>query len=172
VSVKLTPEVCINSASSNSRLTAAGRQVTAADSHSQTCLQTLFFLSPYLWQENTELHLHTENLLKLYCIWTWDTVWVCFFFVCGFVLLYVSPLMRQLQNNIWGTISRIEGWGTNTKIIKIEISKHLNLEVFSFYFVLFYFIVYTYIFLSFTYFLILILIFTLFIFYFQSSLCL
>jgi hypothetical protein len=31
VSVKLTPEICINKASSNSRLTAAGRQATATD---------------------------------------------------------------------------------------------------------------------------------------------
>jgi hypothetical protein len=47
VSVKLTPEICINKASSNSRLTAAGRQAAASESHSQTRLQTLFF-SPYL----------------------------------------------------------------------------------------------------------------------------
>jgi hypothetical protein len=33
-----------------------------------------------------------------------------FFFVCSFVLLYASPMMRQLQNNIWGTISRIRDW--------------------------------------------------------------
>jgi hypothetical protein len=43
VSAKLTPEICINNAASNSRLTAAGGQATAADSQSQTCLQTLFF---------------------------------------------------------------------------------------------------------------------------------
>jgi hypothetical protein len=48
VSVKLTLEIYINNASSNSRLTAVDRQATAAESHSQTCLQTLFFLSPYL----------------------------------------------------------------------------------------------------------------------------
>jgi hypothetical protein len=41
--------------------------------------------------------------------------------------------MRKLQTNIWGTISRIAGWGMNTKIIKTEISLHLNLEVFIFY---------------------------------------
>jgi hypothetical protein len=112
-----------------------------------------------------------KNLLKLYCIWTWDTWWAFFFFFCSFVLLYASSLMRQLQNNIWGTISRIRGWGMNTKIIKTEISLHLNLGVFIFYFALFYFINVCF-FLSFTYFLIFILIFTLFIFYFQSSLCL
>jgi hypothetical protein len=31
VSAKLTPEICINKAASNSRLTAAGRQATAVD---------------------------------------------------------------------------------------------------------------------------------------------
>jgi hypothetical protein len=36
--------------------------------------------------------------------------------LCSFGLFYFSPLMRQLQNNIWGTIFRIAGWGTNTKI--------------------------------------------------------
>jgi hypothetical protein len=118
-----------------------GRQTTATDSHSQTCLQT-FFLSPYLWWEN--------NRTTPAC---WKTYWNCIsfalggllFFVCvsNFVLLSVSPLKRQLQNNIWDTISRIGGWGTNTKEKnKTEISLHLNLEVFIFYFLffLFYFI--------------------------------
>jgi hypothetical protein len=36
VSAKLTPEICINNASSNSRLTAAGRQATAADTIHRT----------------------------------------------------------------------------------------------------------------------------------------
>jgi hypothetical protein len=91
----------------------------------------------------------------------------------NFVLLYVSPLMRHLQNNIWGTVSRIGGWETDTKIIKTETSLHWNLEFFfSFYFVLFYFI-YIYIFFFFHLLIfIFILIFILFIFYFQSSLCL
>jgi hypothetical protein len=61
VSAKLTPEICINKASSNSKLKAAGRQATAADSHSQNCLQTLFFLSPYLYEKTTKLHLHAEK---------------------------------------------------------------------------------------------------------------
>jgi hypothetical protein len=65
VSAKLTPEICINNASSNSRLTSAGRQTTAADSHSQTCLQTLFFSSlPTFDEKTTELHLHAEKLTE------------------------------------------------------------------------------------------------------------
>jgi hypothetical protein len=62
-----------------------------------------------------------------------------FFVLCGFVLFYFSPLMRQLQNNIWGTISRIGGRGTNTKIIKTETLLHLNMEIFFFSFFFFYF---------------------------------
>jgi hypothetical protein len=145
VSAKLTPEICINNASSNSRLTAVGRQATAIDSNSQTCLQTLFFLSLYLWWD--------KNWTTPAC---WKTYWNCIafelgtlgglFFLCSFFLVYGSPLMRQLQNNIWGAISRVAGWGTNTKIIKNEISLHLNLEVFIFYFVLFYFILYIFFF--------------------------
>jgi hypothetical protein len=50
VSVKLTPEICINNATSNSRLTAAGRQATAADIILRTVSRLFFFsfLSPYL----------------------------------------------------------------------------------------------------------------------------
>jgi hypothetical protein len=49
VSAKLTPEICINNAFSNSRLTAAGRQATVADTFSELSPDSLFFsLSPYL----------------------------------------------------------------------------------------------------------------------------
>jgi hypothetical protein len=68
VSAKLTPEIYINKASSNSRLTAAGRQATDADSHSQNCLQTLFFFLfsfPTFDETTTELRLHAEKLTKL-----------------------------------------------------------------------------------------------------------
>jgi hypothetical protein len=77
----------------------------------------------------TELHCMLKDLLKLYCIWTWNTLW-CFSFFClvGFCLFF-SPLMRQ-QNYFWDTIPRIGGWGTNTKIIKTETLLHLNLEIF------------------------------------------
>jgi hypothetical protein len=45
--------------------------------------------------------------------------------------------MRQLQKNIWDTISRIGGWGMNTKIIKTEILLQMNLEIFFFIYFLF-----------------------------------
>jgi hypothetical protein len=69
VSAKLTSEICINDASSNSRLTAAGRQATAADSHSQTCLKTLLFsLSLPLMKKQLNYTCMLKNLLKRYCI--------------------------------------------------------------------------------------------------------
>jgi hypothetical protein len=68
VSVKLTPEICINKASSKSRLTAASRQAAASDSHSQNCLQTLFFFSLPLMRQQLNYTCMLKNLLKLYCI--------------------------------------------------------------------------------------------------------
>jgi hypothetical protein len=65
VTAKLTPEICINNAASNSRQTAASRQATVTDSHSQTYLQTLFFFSlPTFDEKTTELHLHAEKLTE------------------------------------------------------------------------------------------------------------
>jgi hypothetical protein len=157
VTVKLTPEICINNASSNSRLTAVGRQATAANSHSQNCFQTLFFsfLSPYLWWDN--------NRTTPAC---WKTYWNCiafelgkicgsFFVLCSSVLFYFFPLMRQLQNNIWGTYSRIGGWGMNNKIIKTETLLYLNLEILKnlyylfIFFIYIHFIIYLFLFLFF-----------------------
>jgi hypothetical protein len=98
----------INKASSNSWLTVAGRWVTASDRHSQNYLQTLFFL--FLWWEH--------DSTRTAC---WRTNWNCIAFELGifcFVLFFVfSHLMRQWQNYVWDTISRIGGWGTNTKSI-------------------------------------------------------
>jgi hypothetical protein len=63
VSAKLTPEICINNTSSNSRLTAAGRQATAADTIHRTVSRLFFFsLSPSFDEKTTELHLHAEKL--------------------------------------------------------------------------------------------------------------
>jgi hypothetical protein len=114
---KLTPESCLNKASSNSRLTAVGRQATAADSHSHNRLQTFFFLFslPTFDETTTKLCLHAEKLTETILHLNLGHL-VGFFLFCA-VLFYFTPLMRQLQNNIWGTISRIGGWGTNTKII-------------------------------------------------------
>jgi hypothetical protein len=66
VSAKLTTEICINNASSNSSLTAAGRQATAADTIHRT-VSRLFFFSlflPTFDERTTELHLHAEKLTE------------------------------------------------------------------------------------------------------------
>jgi hypothetical protein len=110
VSAKLTPEICINNASSNSRLTAAGRQATAADTIHRTVSRLFFFLFslPTFDEKITELHLHDEKLTETVLHLNLGHFVGCFVFsflffcvyVCSFVLLYASPLMRQLQNNI------------------------------------------------------------------------
>jgi hypothetical protein len=65
VSAKLTPEICINNASSNSRLTAAVRQATVADTILRTVSRLFFFsLSPTFDERTTELHLHAEKLTE------------------------------------------------------------------------------------------------------------
>jgi hypothetical protein len=152
VSAKLTPEICINKVSSKSRLTTGGRQATATDRHSQNCLQTLFFSLSTFDEKTTELHLHAEKLTETVLHLNFGHCWLFFLFfyaLCGFVLFYFSPLMRQLQNNNWGTISRIGGWGTNTKIA-FELR---DIFYFLLYFFIVIYIIYLFIFLIFFYFL-------------------
>jgi hypothetical protein len=57
-----------------------------------------------------------KNLLKLYCIWTWDNL-LCFGFFCFFCIFL---LMRQWQN-YWDTISRNGDWGANTKLLRLKL---------------------------------------------------
>jgi hypothetical protein len=64
VSAKLTPEICINNTSSNSRLTAAGRQATGADTIHRTVSRLFFFSLPTFDEKRTELYLHAENLTE------------------------------------------------------------------------------------------------------------
>jgi hypothetical protein len=101
VSAKLTTEICINNASSNSRLTAVGRRATAADTIHRTVSRLFFFSLPTFDEKTTELHLHaekfTETILDLNL---GQFVGFFCFVLCGFGLFYFSPLMRQLQNNI------------------------------------------------------------------------
>jgi hypothetical protein len=106
VSAKLTPEICINKTSSNSRLTAAGRQATATDNTHRTVSRLFFFSLPTFDEKTTKLHLHAEKVTEtvLHLNLGHFVGFFCFivsgFLLCSFVLLYASPLMRQLQNNI------------------------------------------------------------------------
>jgi hypothetical protein len=129
VSVKLTAEIYINNTSSNSRLTAAGRQATAINTIHRTVSRHFFFSSlPTFDEKTTELQLHAEKLT--------ETV---LHFFGSFVLLHGSPLIWQLHNNTLAPSPALET-ETDTKIIKTETSLHLNLEFFFFFFILFYFI--------------------------------
>jgi hypothetical protein len=58
-----------------------------------------FFSLPTFDEKTTKLHLYAEKLTETVLHLNLGQL-VGFFFLCGFVLLYVSPLMRQLQNNI------------------------------------------------------------------------
>jgi hypothetical protein len=89
-------------AASNSRLTAVGRQATASDTIHRP-VSRLFFSLPTFDEKTTELHLHAEKLTETIAfeLGTLCGFFFLFFLVlCGFVLFYVTPLMRQLQNNI------------------------------------------------------------------------
>jgi hypothetical protein len=92
VSAKLTPEICINNASSNSRLTAVGRQATAADTIHRT-VSRLFFFLPSFDETTTELHLHAEKLTETVLHLNLGHFVVVFFVL--FFLVFFSPLMRQ-----------------------------------------------------------------------------
>jgi hypothetical protein len=82
---------------------------------------------PTFNEKTTELHLHAEKLTETVLHLNLGHFFFFFLILCSFILFSVTPLMRQLQNNIWGTITRNGGWGTNTKIIKTETSLHMNL---------------------------------------------
>jgi hypothetical protein len=100
-----------------------------------------------------------KNVLKLHCIWTWDNLWVVFFFVCSFDY-FMHPLW---WDNYRTTSEAPSPWleaEMDTKIIKTETSLHLNMEVFFiFYFSVWFILFYIYFF------------FHLLIFYFYSYLC-
>jgi hypothetical protein len=68
MSAKLTPENCITNASSNSRLTAVGRQATAADTIDPSPDCFFFSLSLPLMRKQLNYTCMLKNLLKLYCI--------------------------------------------------------------------------------------------------------
>jgi hypothetical protein len=94
-----TPEICINNASSNSRLTAAGRQATARDTIHRTVSRLFFSLFlPTLDERTTELRLHAEKLTETVLHLNLGHFVGVFLFCVA--LFYFSPLMRQLQNNI------------------------------------------------------------------------
>jgi hypothetical protein len=137
VSVTLTPEIYINKASSNSRLTAVGRWATASDRHSQNYLQTLF--SPFLWWHN--------NRTTPGC---WKTYWNCIAFefgtLCG-AFLYCFVLFGFFH--LWWDNNRttsetpspgLEAEGLTPKLLKLILNCIWTWRIFYFFIFIFYFI--------------------------------
>jgi peptide deformylase len=82
-------------------MTAAGRQATATDSIHRPVSRPFFFSLTTFDEKTTELHLHAEKLTETVLHLNLGHLVGFFFLVlCSFVLFYVTPLMRQLQNNI------------------------------------------------------------------------
>jgi hypothetical protein len=81
VSAKLTPEICINNASSNSRLTpAAGKPQPQIDIH-RTVSRLFFLFFPPFVETTTKLHLQAKKLT--------ETVAFELGTLCGVFLFYV-----------------------------------------------------------------------------------
>jgi hypothetical protein len=66
MSAKLTPEICINKASSNSRLTAAGSKLRLQIAFHRTVSRLFFFSLPTWDEKTTKLHLLAEKLKVLH----------------------------------------------------------------------------------------------------------
>jgi hypothetical protein len=99
VSANLTPEIYINNASSNSRLTAAGRQATAADTIHRIVSRLFFFPSlPTSDEKTTELHLHAEKItgtvlhLNLGHFVGFCFLFLFLFFSCAVLFYFMHPL--------------------------------------------------------------------------------
>jgi hypothetical protein len=99
VSAKITPEICINNTTSNSSLTAVGRQATAADSHSQNCLQALFFSLPTFDEKTTEIHQYaekrTESVLHLNLGHFVGFLFVCFVQFCSILFFPFDETTKE-----------------------------------------------------------------------------
>jgi hypothetical protein len=63
-----------------------------------------------------------KNLLKLYCIWTWNTLWGFFCFVlCSFVLFYFSPLRDNYRTTSEAPSPGLQAEGWTTKLLRIKL---------------------------------------------------
>jgi hypothetical protein len=85
VSVKHTPEICINHASSNSRLTAAQSHIAR-----ELSPDTIFFFLSSFDETTTKLYLHAEKLTETVLHLNLGHFVVVFFVLFDFF----SPLMR------------------------------------------------------------------------------
>jgi hypothetical protein len=120
VSANLTPKICINNASSNSRLTAADSQATVADTILRTVSRLLFFFSLPFMRQQPNYTCMLKNLLKLYCIWTWDTLWC--FILFGLVWFGFFPLWWNNNRTTSETPSPgLEAEGLTPKLLRLKL---------------------------------------------------
>jgi hypothetical protein len=148
MSVKLTPEICIN----NAPATASWQQQTGKPQlqipFTELSADSFFSLSLPLMRKQQNYTCMLKNLLKLYCIWTWDTLWGVF---CAVLFYFMHPLWWDNYRTTSEAPSPGLEAEMGTKIIKNETSFHLNLEGFLFLF-LFCFIIYIYFLFTYIYF--------------------
>jgi hypothetical protein len=164
VSVKLTPESCTNNASSNSRLTAAGRQDTATDTILRTVSRLFFFSLPTFDEKTTKLHLHaeklTETVLHLNLGHFVGFFWV--FLFCAVLFYFILPLWwDNYRTTSEAPSPGLESEGWTSKLLRLKLH---CIWTWRFFYIFFFF--------HLLIFFIFILVFILFIFYFQSFLCL
>jgi hypothetical protein len=100
VSAKLTPEICINNASSNSRLTAVGRRATAADTILRTVSRLFFFSLSTFDEKTTELHLHAEKLTETILHLNLGNLVGLFFLFCFVCSILCFPFDETTTENI------------------------------------------------------------------------
>jgi hypothetical protein len=142
VSVRLTPEICINKVSSNSRLTAAGKWATASDSHSQNCLQALYF-SLFLWGDNNGPTPASWKTYWNFMAFELGTICGFSFFVCYFALFCVFGFFPLLWDNDRTTSETpspgSEAKGLTPKLLRLKLYCVWTWRIFSFIYDLFFF---------------------------------
>jgi hypothetical protein len=134
----------------------------------------LISLSRPLMRKQPNYTCMLKNLLKLYCIWTWDTLWVVFVCVqfCSTLCIPFDETTTEqhLRNHLQDWRLRRTPKLLRLNFIAFELGDLFYFFNFFLFYILFYFI-YVYIFLSFTYFLFLLLS-LFFLFFIFNPLCL
>jgi hypothetical protein len=157
VSAKLTPEICINNASSNQQVDSTRQACHNHRYHSQNCLSRHFFfsLSLPLMRKQLNYTCMLKNLRKLYCIWSWDTLWVffCFFVFVQFCSILCVPIDKTTtEQHLW---HHLQDWRLRQTPKLLRLKLHF-IWTWRFLFFIFYFsfcfILFIYILHSFVYF--------------------
>jgi hypothetical protein len=117
------------------------------------CFVLFYFIFP-LWWDNYRTT-SEKNLLKLYCIWIWDTFWVFCLFVlfCVVLFYFIFPLgWDNYRTTSEAPSPEVEAEGWTPKLLRLKLHciwtwRFLNFFIYLFYFILF---LYIYFFISLT----------------------